>query len=87
MISNISRKDKKPILKCDECGSTSHLANTCIKKTTIHEFQVIEDAQCGEEKEESDQDFAVSEDTLVEDYSIENITALLEVTEVHTHLP
>ncbi|MBW0511946.1 hypothetical protein O181_051661 [Austropuccinia psidii MF-1] len=43
--------------------------------------------QCTEEKEESDLDSAVSEDTPVEDYPIENITAFFEVTEVHTHLP
>ncbi|MBW0465542.1 hypothetical protein O181_005257 [Austropuccinia psidii MF-1] len=48
---------------------------------------VIEEVQCAEEKEESDQDSAISEDTPVENYPIENITALFEVTEVHTHLP
>ncbi|MBW0543996.1 hypothetical protein O181_083711 [Austropuccinia psidii MF-1] len=42
---------------------------------------------CTEEKEEFDLDSAVSEDTPVEDYPIENITAFFEVTEVHTHLP
>ncbi|MBW0480370.1 hypothetical protein O181_020085 [Austropuccinia psidii MF-1] len=87
MIPNISRKDKKPLLKCHNCGSTSNLANNCIKKTKINEFHVIEDVQCAEEKEESDQDYAVSEDTSVEDYSIEKITAFFEVTEVLTHLP
>ncbi|MBW0468067.1 hypothetical protein O181_007782 [Austropuccinia psidii MF-1] len=87
MIPKISIEEKKPVLKCHKCGSTSHLANSCIKKTKINEVQVIEDVQCGEEKEEYDQDSAVSEDTPVEDYSIENITAFFEVTEVHTHLP
>ncbi|MBW0532756.1 hypothetical protein O181_072471 [Austropuccinia psidii MF-1] len=66
---------------------TSHLANTCTKKTKINEVQVIEGIQCTEEKEESYEDSAVSEDTPVEDYPIENITAFFEVTEVHTHLP
>ncbi|MBW0591050.1 hypothetical protein O181_130765, partial [Austropuccinia psidii MF-1] len=42
---------------------------------------------CTEEKEESDQDSAISEDALVEDYPIENRTAFFEVTEFHTHLP
>ncbi|MBW0584090.1 hypothetical protein O181_123805, partial [Austropuccinia psidii MF-1] len=90
MVPKIPREDKipeRPILKCHKCGSTSHLANTCTKKTKINEVQVIEDIQCTEEKEESDQDSAVSEDTPVEDYPIENITAFFEVTEVHTHLP
>ncbi|MBW0531465.1 hypothetical protein O181_071180 [Austropuccinia psidii MF-1] len=84
LVPKISREDRrreKPVLKCHKCGSTSHLANTCTKKTNINE------AQCTEEKEESDLDSAVFEDTPVEDYSIENITAFFEVTEVHTHLP
>ncbi|MBW0522506.1 hypothetical protein O181_062221 [Austropuccinia psidii MF-1] len=85
--TRIYREDKKPVLKCHKCGSISHLANSCIKKTKINEAQVIEDFQSGEEKEESDQDFAVSEDTPVEDYSIENIKSFFEVAEVHTHLP
>ncbi|MBW0586949.1 hypothetical protein O181_126664 [Austropuccinia psidii MF-1] len=90
MVTKILREDKRPerpVLKCHKCGSTSHLANTCTKKTKINEVQVIEGIQCTEEKEESDQDSAVSEDTPVEDYPIENITAFFEVTEVHTHLP
>ncbi|MBW0461618.1 hypothetical protein O181_001333 [Austropuccinia psidii MF-1] len=86
MIPNISRKDNKPVLKCHNCGSTSHLANTCIKKTKINEAQVIEEVQSSEEKEESDQDSAVSEDTPAEEYSIERITDFFEFTEVHTHL-
>ncbi|MBW0509264.1 hypothetical protein O181_048979 [Austropuccinia psidii MF-1] len=83
MVPRISREDQKserPVLKCHKCGSTSHLANTCTKKTKINEVQ------CTEEKEESDLDSAVSEDTPVEDYPIENITSFFEVTEVHTHL-
>ncbi|MBW0556935.1 hypothetical protein O181_096650, partial [Austropuccinia psidii MF-1] len=90
MVSKTSREDKRPerpVLKCHECGSTSNSANTCTKKTKINELQVIEEAQCTEEKEESDLDSAVSEDTPVEDYPIENITYFFEVTEVHTHLP
>ncbi|MBW0532749.1 hypothetical protein O181_072464 [Austropuccinia psidii MF-1] len=89
-VSKASREDKRPerpILKCHKCGSTSHLANTCTKKTKINEVQVIEQAQCTEEKEESDLHYAVSGDTPVEDYPIENITTFFEVTEVHTHLP
>ncbi|MBW0529841.1 hypothetical protein O181_069556 [Austropuccinia psidii MF-1] len=69
MVPKISREDRKserPVLKCHEFGSTSHLDNTCIKKTKINEVQVIEEAQCTEEKKESDLDSAVSEDTPVE---------------------
>ncbi|MBW0548959.1 hypothetical protein O181_088674 [Austropuccinia psidii MF-1] len=90
MVQKIPREDKRPerpVLKCHKCGSTSHLANTCTKKTKINEVQVIEGIQCTEEKDESDQDSAVSKDTPVEDYPIKNITAFFEVTEVHTHLP
>ncbi|MBW0534939.1 hypothetical protein O181_074654 [Austropuccinia psidii MF-1] len=90
MVPKISRDDKRPektVFKCNKCGSTSHLANTCTKKTKINEAQIIEEVQYTEEKEESDQDSAVSEEKPVEDYSIENITAVFEVTEVHTHLP
>ncbi|MBW0574920.1 hypothetical protein O181_114635 [Austropuccinia psidii MF-1] len=90
IVSKTSREDKRPercVLKCHKCGITSHLANTCTKNTKINEVQVIEEAKCTEEKEESDLDSEVSEDTPVEDYPIENITLFFEVTEVHTHLP
>ncbi|MBW0580650.1 hypothetical protein O181_120365 [Austropuccinia psidii MF-1] len=90
MVPKIPREDKRPerpVLKFHICGSTSHLSNTCTKKTKINEVQVIEGIQYTEEKKESDQDFAVSENTPVEDYPIENITDFFEVTEVHTHLP
>ncbi|MBW0498808.1 hypothetical protein O181_038523 [Austropuccinia psidii MF-1] len=90
MVSKTSREDKwpeRPVLKCHKCGHTSHLANTCTKKTKINEVQVIEEAQCTKEKGESDLDSSVSEDTPIEDYPIENITAFFEVIEVHTHLP
>ncbi|MBW0593515.1 hypothetical protein O181_133230, partial [Austropuccinia psidii MF-1] len=57
------------------------------QKTKINEVQTIEEVHCTEEKEESDQVSAISEDTPVEDYPIENITDFFEVTEVHPHLP
>ncbi|MBW0525770.1 hypothetical protein O181_065485 [Austropuccinia psidii MF-1] len=90
MVPKISREDRKPerpVFKLHICGSTSHLANTCTKKKKINEVQFIAEVQCTEQKEESDLDSAVSVDTPVEDYPIENITAFFEVTEVHTHLP
>ncbi|MBW0554958.1 hypothetical protein O181_094673 [Austropuccinia psidii MF-1] len=90
MVSKTSREDKRPerpVLKWHKCGCTSHLANACTKKTKINEVQCIEEGQCTEEKEESNLDSAVSEDTPVEDYPIENITAFFEVTKVHTHWP
>ncbi|MBW0550176.1 hypothetical protein O181_089891 [Austropuccinia psidii MF-1] len=90
IVSKIPREDRRPerpVLKLHKCGSTSHLANTCTKKTKINEVHVIEEVHCTEEKEECDQYSAISEDTPVEDYRIENITAFFEVTEGNTHLP
>ncbi|MBW0553113.1 hypothetical protein O181_092828 [Austropuccinia psidii MF-1] len=90
MVSKTSREDKRPeriVLKCHKCGITSNLANTCIKKKKINEIQVIEEVQCTKEKEESDLDSSVSEDTQVEDYPIEKIKAFFEVTEVNSHFP
>ncbi|MBW0570694.1 hypothetical protein O181_110409 [Austropuccinia psidii MF-1] len=69
MVSKIPREDRipeRPVLKCHKCGSTSHLAKTCTKKTKINELQVIEEVHCTEEKEEYDQDSAISEETLWE---------------------
>ncbi|MBW0546296.1 hypothetical protein O181_086011 [Austropuccinia psidii MF-1] len=63
--------DKAP-LKCHKCESTSHLANTCPKKTRINEIEIKKD----DTKEE-----------LPDELSIENINVSFEVTEVHTHLP
>ncbi|MBW0545533.1 hypothetical protein O181_085248 [Austropuccinia psidii MF-1] len=57
------------------------------QESNINKVQLIEQAQCTEEKEESDPDSAVSEYTPAGDYPIENITAFFEVTEVHTHFP
>ncbi|MBW0518803.1 hypothetical protein O181_058518 [Austropuccinia psidii MF-1] len=56
MVSKTSREDMRPertVLKCHKCGSTSHLAKTCTKKTNTNEAQVIEEVHCTEEKEES----------------------------------
>ncbi|MBW0531728.1 hypothetical protein O181_071443 [Austropuccinia psidii MF-1] len=60
------RRPEGPVLKCYRCGSTSNLANTCNKKTKINEVQVIEEIECAEEREESDKDLAISEDTPAE---------------------
>ncbi|MBW0531680.1 hypothetical protein O181_071395 [Austropuccinia psidii MF-1] len=90
MVAKLSRDEKRPertVLKCHKSGSTSHLANTCTKKTKINEVQIIEKAQYTAEKEESGQDSALSEETPGKDYSIQDITAFFEVTEAHTRLP
>ncbi|MBW0516239.1 hypothetical protein O181_055954 [Austropuccinia psidii MF-1] len=75
-----------PVLKLHFCGSAQTLAKTCTKKSKINKFQVIEEVQCTEEKEESDEYYEISEYTQ-EDFHIENITVLFELTEIHTHLP
>ncbi|MBW0567340.1 hypothetical protein O181_107055 [Austropuccinia psidii MF-1] len=77
IVPKASREDKRaerPVLKCHKCGSNSHLANTCMKKTKFNGVQVIGEAQCSEEKEGSDQDYEIPEDTPAEEYPIENIT-------------
>ncbi|MBW0507634.1 hypothetical protein O181_047349 [Austropuccinia psidii MF-1] len=81
IIPKTSREDRrpeKPVLKSHKCGSTSNLANTFTRKKNINEVQVIEKIQCTEEKEESDLDSEVSEDTPVQDYPIETIRAFFE---------
>ncbi|MBW0528547.1 hypothetical protein O181_068262 [Austropuccinia psidii MF-1] len=80
--------DKAP-LKCHNWGSTSHLANTCPKKTRINEIEIEKDDtketnhvplhECDSEPSE--------EEELPDEFSIENNDVSFEVTEVHTHLP
>ncbi|MBW0553728.1 hypothetical protein O181_093443 [Austropuccinia psidii MF-1] len=80
--------DKAP-LKFYKCGSTSHLANTCPKKTRINAVEVEKD----DTKEKND--FPVNEsdsepseeEEFPDELSIENINISFEVTEVHTNLP
>ncbi|MBW0521675.1 hypothetical protein O181_061390 [Austropuccinia psidii MF-1] len=78
MVPKIFREDKRaerPVWKCHKYGRTSHLANTCSKHTKINEVQVIEGVKCAEEKEESDQESTISEDTPMGDFSIKKIPA------------
>ncbi|MBW0587089.1 hypothetical protein O181_126804 [Austropuccinia psidii MF-1] len=80
--------DKAP-LKCHKCGSTSHLANTCPKKTRINKTE-IERYNTKETNDvpvhESDSETS-EEEELPYELSIENINVSFEVTEVHNHLP
>ncbi|MBW0507893.1 hypothetical protein O181_047608 [Austropuccinia psidii MF-1] len=80
--------DKAPF-KCHKCGSTSHLANTFPKKTTINEIEIEKDNP-KETKDgpvhESDSK-PCEEEELPDELSIENINFSFEVTEVPTHLP
>ncbi|MBW0548355.1 hypothetical protein O181_088070 [Austropuccinia psidii MF-1] len=80
--------DKDP-LKCQKCGSTSHLANTCPKKTRINEIKIEQD-DTKETKDvyvhESDSEPS-EEEELPDELSIESISVFFQVTEVHTNLP
>ncbi|MBW0516458.1 hypothetical protein O181_056173 [Austropuccinia psidii MF-1] len=80
---------EKALLKCHKCGCTSHLADTCPKKTRINEIKIEKD----DTKETND--FPVhesdsepsEEEELPDELSIENINVSFEVTEVYKHLP
>ncbi|MBW0531124.1 hypothetical protein O181_070839 [Austropuccinia psidii MF-1] len=80
--------DKAP-LKCHKCGSTSHFAHNCPKKTRIYEIEAEKD----DTKETQDVSVHESdsepfeEEELPDELSIENINVSFEATEVHTHLP
>ncbi|MBW0586103.1 hypothetical protein O181_125818 [Austropuccinia psidii MF-1] len=89
-ISKPNKPQDRLPLKCHKCGSTSHLANTCPKKTRINEINVekVEDT-----KEPTDVSLHESysepseEEEVPEELSIERINVSFQVTEVHTHLP
>ncbi|MBW0553844.1 hypothetical protein O181_093559 [Austropuccinia psidii MF-1] len=89
-ICKINKPQEIPPLKCHKCGSTSHLANTCPKKTIINEINVekVEDTKETTDVflHESDSEHS-EEEEVPEELSIENINLYFEVTEVHTHLP
>ncbi|MBW0541087.1 hypothetical protein O181_080802 [Austropuccinia psidii MF-1] len=89
MVPKTSSEDENPeipVLNLHQCERTSNSANNSTKKTKINEVQVTEEAQCSEEKKESDQNSAISDDTRAEYYPNENITAFFEMTEFHPHL-
>ncbi|MBW0520868.1 hypothetical protein O181_060583 [Austropuccinia psidii MF-1] len=82
-------QDRAP-LKFNKCGSTSHLANTCTKKTKINEIEIEKEDDTKEVNDvslhESDSEPS-EEEELTDKLSIEKINVSFEVTEVHTHLP
>ncbi|MBW0559759.1 hypothetical protein O181_099474 [Austropuccinia psidii MF-1] len=88
-ISKPNEPHYKDPLKCQKCGSTSHLANTCPKKTRMNEIEIEQDGT-KETKDvhvhESDSEPS-EEEELPDELSIENISVSFEVTEVHTNLP
>ncbi|MBW0538612.1 hypothetical protein O181_078327 [Austropuccinia psidii MF-1] len=89
-IPKPNKPHEKAPLKCHKCGSTSHLAKTCPKKTGITEIEIdkVEDTKETNNLSLHDCDSEPSEEEEVQDeLSIENIDVSFEVTEVHTHLP
>ncbi|MBW0511318.1 hypothetical protein O181_051033 [Austropuccinia psidii MF-1] len=42
-VSRSKKPQDKAPLKCHKCGSASHLANTCPKKTRINEIEIEKD--------------------------------------------
>ncbi|MBW0479315.1 hypothetical protein O181_019030 [Austropuccinia psidii MF-1] len=89
-ISKPNKPQDRAPLKFNKCGSTSHLANTCPKKTKINE---IENEKEDDTKEANDVSLHESdsepseEEELTDKLSIEKINFSFEVTEVHTPLP
>ncbi|MBW0576610.1 hypothetical protein O181_116325 [Austropuccinia psidii MF-1] len=89
-ISKPNKPHKKSSLKCHKYGSTSHLADTCPKKTRINKIEIEKE---DDTKEANDVSLHESysetseEEELKDKLSIENINVCFEVTEVHTHLP
>ncbi|MBW0463426.1 hypothetical protein O181_003141 [Austropuccinia psidii MF-1] len=87
-ISRLNKPQKRSLLKCHKCESTSNLANTFPKKTRINE---IEMKKAEDTKETNDlslrkSDSEPSEEEEVSDKSsIENINVSFDVTEVHNN--
>ncbi|MBW0513150.1 hypothetical protein O181_052865 [Austropuccinia psidii MF-1] len=89
-ISKPNKPHEKTPLKCHKCGSKSHLANICPKKTRINEIEIEKEDVTKEANDvflhESDSEPS-EEEELTHKLSIENINFSFEVTEMHTHLP
>ncbi|MBW0563851.1 hypothetical protein O181_103566 [Austropuccinia psidii MF-1] len=85
-----TKPQERAPLKCHKCGSTSHLPNTCPKKTRINDIEIEKEDNIKEANNVSlhkgDSQPSEEED-LTDILSIENINVSCEVTEVHTHLP
>ncbi|MBW0567332.1 hypothetical protein O181_107047 [Austropuccinia psidii MF-1] len=87
-ISKPNKPHDKASFKCHKCGSTSHLANNCPKKTRINEIEIQKD----DTKETKDVFVHESysepseEEELPDELSIASISVSFEVTEVHNHL-
>ncbi|MBW0503752.1 hypothetical protein O181_043467 [Austropuccinia psidii MF-1] len=89
-ISKPNKPQERAPLKCHKCGSTSHLANTCPKKTRINYIEIEKEVDTKKANDvylhESDSEPS-EEGELTDRLSIENVIVSFEVTKVHTHLP
>ncbi|MBW0522200.1 hypothetical protein O181_061915 [Austropuccinia psidii MF-1] len=89
-ISKPNKSHDKPPSKFHKCGITSHLANTCPKKTRINEIEIDKVEYTKETTNlclnESDSQPS-GEEVLPDELGIENINVSFEVTKVHTDLP
>ncbi|MBW0492956.1 hypothetical protein O181_032671 [Austropuccinia psidii MF-1] len=89
-ISKTNKPQERAPLKCHKCGSTSHLGNTCPKKTRINEIEIEKVVDTKEANnvtlQESDSEPS-EEEEVPDELTIENINVSFEVTEVHTQLP
>ncbi|MBW0523699.1 hypothetical protein O181_063414 [Austropuccinia psidii MF-1] len=77
-------------LKCHKCGSKSHLANNCPKRTRINRIGIEKAEDTKETVDVSLQKIDCEpseEEEFKDELSIEIINVSLEVTEVHIHLP
>ncbi|MBW0462028.1 hypothetical protein O181_001743 [Austropuccinia psidii MF-1] len=89
-ISKPKKPHYKAPLKFHKFGSTSHLANTCPKKTRINEIEIEKEDDTKEANDVSlhESDSKPSEEEeLTDKLSIQKINVSFEVTEVPTHLP
>ncbi|MBW0463148.1 hypothetical protein O181_002863 [Austropuccinia psidii MF-1] len=87
-------KDNKPQdrapLECHECGSTSHLANTCPKQKRINDME-LKKSQDNKKMHDVSVHESYSkhseQEELPEEISIEKVYVSFELTEIHTHFP
>ncbi|MBW0463721.1 hypothetical protein O181_003436 [Austropuccinia psidii MF-1] len=89
-VSKPNKPHDKTPFKCHKCRSTSHLGNTCPKKTRINEIEIEKEDGTKEANDvslhESDSEPSEEEEP-TDKLSIEKINVSFEVTEVHTQLP
>ncbi|MBW0548400.1 hypothetical protein O181_088115, partial [Austropuccinia psidii MF-1] len=88
-ISKPNKPQDRLPLRCHKCGSTSHLANTCPKKTRINEIEIKKDntKETNDVHAHKSDSEPSQEEELPDELSIEKINVSFEVREVHTHLP